>query len=125
MSHGPCGLAAGGPARCAPIHGAVANVAITVSTTTFMFMLDPDGQTIVQSPESCQDALLSHTMRALTVIPGQAHSAQVIDVPEPAVGDGPILVETLALGICGTDREIVAGHYGWTPPGRDRLILGH
>jgi threonine dehydrogenase-like Zn-dependent dehydrogenase len=67
----------------------------------------------------------TQTMRALTVIPGQANSAEVIDVPEPAVGDGPILVETLALGICGTDREIVAGHYGWTPPGRDRLVLGH
>lgn len=31
----------------------------------------------------------------------------------------------LALGVCGTDREIVAGLYGWPPPGRDRLVLGH
>ena len=49
----------------------------------------------------------------------------MIDVPEPAEEDGPILVETIALGICGTDREIVSGHYGWLPPGRDRLIIGH
>jgi threonine dehydrogenase-like Zn-dependent dehydrogenase len=27
--------------------------------------------------------------------------------------------------VCGTDREIAAGEYGWAPPGRERLILGH
>jgi glucose 1-dehydrogenase len=27
--------------------------------------------------------------------------------------------------VCGTDREIAAGDYGWAPPGRDRLVLGH
>ncbi len=64
-------------------------------------------------------------MRALTVVPGQPNSAQVIDATEPADADGSILVEALALGICGTDREIVSGHYGWAPPGRDRLIIGH
>jgi threonine dehydrogenase-like Zn-dependent dehydrogenase len=34
-------------------------------------------------------------------------------------------VQTLAVGVCGTDREIVAGEYGRAPPGRDRLVLGH
>jgi glucose 1-dehydrogenase len=34
-------------------------------------------------------------------------------------------VETLAIGVCGTDREIVDGIYGQPPPGRDRLVLGH
>ena len=64
-------------------------------------------------------------MRALTVLPGVAGSARVHDVPEPAPADGAVLVQGLALGICGTDREIAAGLYGWAPPGRDRLILGH
>ncbi len=64
-------------------------------------------------------------MRALTVIPKQANSAELSDVPEPPDDQGPILVEVLAIGICGTDQEIVAGHYGWPPPGRERLILGH
>jgi threonine dehydrogenase-like Zn-dependent dehydrogenase len=64
-------------------------------------------------------------MRALTVIPGQAGSARLDQVPEPPPEDGPILVEVLAVGVCGTDREIVAGQYGWAPPGRERLILGH
>ena len=34
-------------------------------------------------------------------------------------------MEGVALGICGTDREIIAGSYGWAPPGRERLVLGH
>jgi threonine dehydrogenase-like Zn-dependent dehydrogenase len=38
---------------------------------------------------------------------------------------GGLLVQTLAIGICGTDVEIVSGRYGWAPPGRDRLIIGH
>ncbi len=29
------------------------------------------------------------------------------------------------MGVCGTDREIVAGEYGWAPPGRERLVIGH
>lgn len=36
-----------------------------------------------------------------------------------------MLVEGLAVGVCGTDVEIVSGIYGWAPPGRERLILGH
>src|SRR4030095_1259673 len=36
-----------------------------------------------------------------------------------------ILVETIALGVCGTDHEIVSGHYGEAPDGQERLILGH
>jgi threonine dehydrogenase-like Zn-dependent dehydrogenase len=36
-----------------------------------------------------------------------------------------VLVEAVALGICGTDAEIVAGKYGGAPPGKTRLVLGH
>jgi threonine dehydrogenase-like Zn-dependent dehydrogenase len=64
-------------------------------------------------------------MRALTVIPGWAGSVGLTDVPEPPESDGPVLVQTLAVGVCGTDLEIVSGHYGWPPPGRERLVLGH
>ena len=28
-------------------------------------------------------------------------------------------------GVCGTGAEIASGDYGWAPPGRDRLVLGH
>lgn len=64
-------------------------------------------------------------MKALSVVPLQAGSAALTDVAEPPASDGPILVETLAVGICGTDIEILSGAYGWSPPGRERLILGH
>jgi threonine dehydrogenase-like Zn-dependent dehydrogenase len=31
----------------------------------------------------------------------------------------------IAVGVCGTDVEIVEGNYGWAPPGNARLVLGH
>ena len=64
-------------------------------------------------------------MKALTVIPLKAGSAALEDVDEPPESDGPILVETMAIGVCGTDMEIVTGKYGWAPPGKQRLVLGH
>jgi threonine dehydrogenase-like Zn-dependent dehydrogenase len=64
-------------------------------------------------------------MRALTVVPLQAGSAEVVDTPDPEAGPGELLVEGVALGVCGTDREIMDGEYGWAPPGEERLILGH
>ena len=57
-------------------------------------------------------------MRALTVKPGTPNSIQLDDVAPPPESDGAVLVRALALGICGTDREIIAGHYGWAPPGK-------
>ena len=56
-------------------------------------------------------------MRALTVEPLKANTAAVTDLPDPQPGVGELLVEGVALGICGTDREIIAGEYGWAPPG--------
>ncbi|MGW5667693.1 glucose 1-dehydrogenase [Micromonospora sp. NPDC003776] len=64
-------------------------------------------------------------MRALTVVPQQADTAALTDLPDPTPGDGELLVEGVALGICGTDKEIVLGDYGWAPPGDERLVLGH
>ena len=64
-------------------------------------------------------------MKAVTVAPGTAGSVRLEDVPEPDAALGSVVVEALAAGICGTDAEIASGSYGWPPPGRDRLILGH
>jgi glucose 1-dehydrogenase len=64
-------------------------------------------------------------MRAITVTPGLADSARLEDLPDPPVSEGSILVRALALGVCGTDREIISGEYGWAPPGQRRLVLGH
>jgi glucose 1-dehydrogenase len=64
-------------------------------------------------------------MRALTVEPGSAGSLRLEEVRDPAPGTGELLVRGLAVGVCGTDHEIVRGEYGWSPAGADRLILGH
>jgi glucose 1-dehydrogenase len=64
-------------------------------------------------------------MRALTVSPGKPDSAEIREVEEPPESDGPVLVETLAVGLCGTDAEIVRAEYGQAPPGEDYLVLGH
>ncbi len=42
------------------------------------------------------------------MVPGVADSVAVSDVPDPLAGSGEILVDGLAVGICGTDREIAA-----------------
>jgi len=64
-------------------------------------------------------------VRALTVRPGQSNSLAAHDLPEPPLEDGPVLVQGLEVGLCGTDIEIVAGQYGQAPPGEDLLVLGH
>ncbi|NEW38157.1 glucose 1-dehydrogenase [Nocardia cyriacigeorgica] len=64
-------------------------------------------------------------MRALTVDPTTAGSLGISDLPDPEPGPGELLVDGLAVGVCGTDREIVAAAYGRPPPGRERLVLGH
>ena len=64
-------------------------------------------------------------MRALTIVPRTAGSLAVHDVPDPTPGDGELLVDGIAVGVCGTDKEIARGDYGWAPPGHDRLVIGH
>lgn len=68
-------------------------------------------------------------MRAVAVRPGVADSLHVRDVPRPSLEDVPggrgVLVRVLRVGLCGTDREIVAAEFGEAPPGDDFLILGH
>ena len=64
-------------------------------------------------------------MKAITVEPKKPETARLEDVPEPEARDGSILVEAIAVGVCGTDVEIVEGKYGWAPGGKTRLVLGH
>jgi threonine dehydrogenase-like Zn-dependent dehydrogenase len=64
-------------------------------------------------------------VRALTVVPGKSGTLSLSEVAEPPVADGSVLVDVVAVGVCGTDAEIVAGEYGEAPPGEDRLVLGH
>jgi glucose 1-dehydrogenase len=64
-------------------------------------------------------------MKAITVEPMKPGSVRFEEVPEPDARDGSMLVEAIAVGVCGTDAEIVAGAFGAPPPGKARLVLGH
>jgi threonine dehydrogenase-like Zn-dependent dehydrogenase len=64
-------------------------------------------------------------MLALTVKPRTPGSLAVLDVPDPEPGPRDLLVDGVALGVCGTDVEISLGDYGSAPAGRERLVLGH
>ena len=64
-------------------------------------------------------------MKAITVEPNKTGTARLEEVPEPDPRNGSVLVEAIAVGVCGTDAEIVEGKYGWAPPGKTRLVLGH
>lgn len=68
-------------------------------------------------------------MKAVAVIPGQANSIHLAELPKPSVheisnGRG-VLVQVLRVGVDGTDKEINAAEYGQAPPGDDFLVIGH
>src|SRR5271157_5034309 len=67
----------------------------------------------------------ANNMKAITVEPKKPETARLEEVLEPDVHEGSVLVEAIAVGVCGTDVEIVEGKYGWAPPGKTRLVLGH
>jgi len=64
-------------------------------------------------------------MKAITVEPKKPGSVRLEDIPEPDIREGSVLVEAIAAAVCGTDIEIAEGKYGWAPPGKTRLVLGH
>jgi threonine dehydrogenase-like Zn-dependent dehydrogenase len=70
-----------------------------------------------------------HTMKAVAVIPGAADSVHLATMERPTVGEVEggrgVLVQVLAVGVDGTDKEINAAEYGAPPPGADFLVLGH
>jgi glucose 1-dehydrogenase len=63
-------------------------------------------------------------VQALLVDPPKpgVHMGQV---PDPAAGLDDVKVRVIECGVCGTDRDIVAGKYGTPPEGRKDLVLGH
>ena len=65
------------------------------------------------------------TMRAVVVVP-QEKSVRLVErsVPDRPRGS-EVLLRTVEVGICGTDREISSFEYGTPPPGATELILGH
>jgi len=64
-------------------------------------------------------------VQALVTRPGHAHTTHVGDVPAVEAREGEVLVRTLEVGVCGTDREISEGLFGIAPEGEQLLVLGH
>jgi threonine dehydrogenase-like Zn-dependent dehydrogenase len=68
-------------------------------------------------------------VKAVAVFPNAGQSrSRLIEINKPTLagaGDREILVRVLAVGVDGTDKEILAGEYGSPPPGFDYLITGH
>jgi glucose 1-dehydrogenase len=62
---------------------------------------------------------------ALVTQPGRTHTTRVDDVPGVEAREGEVLVRTLEVGVCGTDREISEGLFGIPPEGEPLLVLGH
>ena len=57
-------------------------------------------------------------MKAITVEPIKPGSARLEDVPEPDPRDGSVLVEAVAVGVCGTDVEDRGGRISARRPAR-------
>jgi len=64
-------------------------------------------------------------MKAVTVEPKKPGTVLLEDVPEPDRLHRTVIVQAIDVGVCGTDVEIADGKYGWPPPGKKRLVLGH
>jgi threonine dehydrogenase-like Zn-dependent dehydrogenase len=62
---------------------------------------------------------------ALVTQPGRAHTTRIEDVPAVEAREGEVLVRTLEVGVCGTDREISEGIFGSAPEHEQLLVLGH
>jgi glucose 1-dehydrogenase len=64
-------------------------------------------------------------VQALVTQPGHTQTTHVEDVPAVEAREGEVLVRTLEVGVCGTDREISEGLFGIAPEGESLLVLGH
>jgi threonine dehydrogenase-like Zn-dependent dehydrogenase len=64
-------------------------------------------------------------MKAISVFPDKKE-VRLIDHPEPVIeSPSQVKLKILDVGICGTDKEIVAFQYGTPPAGSEYLVIGH
>lgn len=64
-------------------------------------------------------------MKAIGVITAERKLC-LLSHPTPEISsESQVLVRTIEVGVCGTDREICSFGYGAPPTGSDYLILGH
>lgn len=64
-------------------------------------------------------------MRAIAIVPG-TEGAKFVARPEPQIeGASDVKLRVLRVGICGTDREEIAGGRADAPAGASELVIGH
>src|SRR3981189_3720660 len=64
-------------------------------------------------------------MRAVAVFPAERRY-EVIDHPTPSIAaQTQVKMRMLDVGICGTDKEIVAFNFGTPPVDSPYLVIGH
>ncbi|HEV2129047.1 MAG TPA: glucose 1-dehydrogenase [Thermomicrobiales bacterium] len=63
--------------------------------------------------------------RGIAVYPDRPGAIHRTEVEVPTVGPNDVLIETVRVGVCGTDREIIHGTIGAPQEGADELVLGH
>ncbi len=64
-------------------------------------------------------------MKAIAVFPG-SQQLKIIEQEPPQLSEpDQVMLRTLDVGICGTDKEICSFEYGTPPPGNDHLVIGH
>lgn len=70
-------------------------------------------------------------MTAVRMVPGaavrplQSRSIHLTEIALPELGPRDVQVRVREVGYCGTDREIIEGHFGSAPAGSDSLVIGH
>src|SRR5579872_2228509 len=64
-------------------------------------------------------------MKAVGVFPAK-QEVKLVERDEPRVSaPDDVMLRMIAVGVCGTDREICAFEYGTPPDGSDHFVLGH
>jgi threonine dehydrogenase-like Zn-dependent dehydrogenase len=61
----------------------------------------------------------------VVISPRRSGSDRLEQLPDPEPGADEASVEVVAVGVDGTDDELVSGAYGQAPDGENHLVIGH
>src|SRR3954471_87462 len=64
-------------------------------------------------------------MKVIALTPGTSN-VSLVNIPEPDItAPDQVKIKVRQVGICGTDREEVAGGRADAPAGKNQLVIGH
>jgi threonine dehydrogenase-like Zn-dependent dehydrogenase len=69
--------------------------------------------------------MTTSSVRAVAFSPAQPNTVHATILDVPALGPRDVEIDVIRVGVCGTDREIIAGEIGYPPEGSPELVLGH